>query len=191
LKTVRECRVGDTITLAVHARRTLPGYKQAKPMVFAGFYPSDNDDYNELRDALEKLQLNDASLVYEPETSQALNFGFRVGFLGLFHMEIVQERLEREYGLDIVATSPSVEYRSCCAVATCSASTARLICRRSTIAEIRNPGCPSKSSRQRFIGPIMDLVTGARRICQHGLPGCQARPAQIQDSPVRTDRRFL
>ncbi|MFN8565897.1 MAG: translation elongation factor 4, partial [Anaerolineae bacterium] len=101
-KSVRECRVGDTITLAAtSAAERLPGYTQVKPMVFAGIYPVDNDDYGELRDALEKLQLNDASLVYEPETSQALNFGFRVGFLGLFHMEIVQERLEREYELDI------------------------------------------------------------------------------------------
>ncbi len=111
-KSVRECRVGDTITLAVNgASAHLPGYKQVKPMVFAGIYPVDNDDYAELRDSLEKLQLNDASLVYEPETSQALNFGFRVGFLGLFHMDIVQERLEREYELDILATAPSVAYQ--------------------------------------------------------------------------------
>lgn len=112
LKTVRECRVGDTITLARSgAERPLPGYEQAKPMVFAGIYPTNNEDYGDLRDALEKLQLNDASLTYQPETSQALNFGFRVGFLGLFHMEIIQERLEREYDLDILATAPSVEYR--------------------------------------------------------------------------------
>jgi GTP-binding protein LepA len=111
-KTVRECRVGDTITLAVNgSTESLPGYKQVKPMVFAGIYPTDNDAYGDLRDALEKLQLNDAALVYEPETSQALNFGFRVGFLGLFHMEIVQERLEREYDLDILVTAPSVQYR--------------------------------------------------------------------------------
>ncbi len=111
-KSVRECRVGDTITLAGNgASEHLPGYKQVKPMVFAGIYPVDNDDYAELRDSLEKLQLNDASLVYEPETSQALNFGFRVGFLGLFHMDIVQERLEREYELDILATAPSVAYQ--------------------------------------------------------------------------------
>lgn len=111
-KTVRECRVGDTITVANNgATQALPGYSQAKPMVFAGFYPTDNDDYEDLRDAFEKLQLNDAALTYEPENSQALNFGFRVGFLGLFHMEIVQERLEREYDLDILATAPSVEYR--------------------------------------------------------------------------------
>lgn len=110
-KTVRECRVGDTITLASRpATAALPGYQQAKPMVFAGIYPTEGEDYPDLREALEKLQLNDASLIYQPETSQALNFGFRVGFLGLFHMEIIQERLEREYDLDIVVTAPSVEY---------------------------------------------------------------------------------
>jgi len=111
LKSVRECRVGDTITLADGpATEPLPGYRAAKPMVFAGFYPTEGEDYHLLKEALEKLQLNDASLVFEPETSSALNFGFRCGFLGLFHMEIVQERLEREYDLDIVATAPSVRY---------------------------------------------------------------------------------
>jgi GTP-binding protein LepA len=111
LKTVRECRVGDTIThQAQPAPSALPGYRKVKPMVFAGIYPVEGEDYSDLKDALEKLQLNDASLVYEPETSTALNFGFRVGFLGMFHMEIIQERLEREYDLDILVTSPSVEY---------------------------------------------------------------------------------
>ena len=111
LKTISECRVGDTITLAATpAAKALPGYRQAKPMVYAGVYPTDGEDYANLKDALEKLQLNDASLVYEPETSEALNFGFRCGFLGLFHMEIIQERLEREYDLDVVFTAPSVEY---------------------------------------------------------------------------------
>lgn len=112
LKTVKECRVGDTITIASQpAKMPLAGYKHPKPMVFSGIYPVEGDDYNSLKEALEKLQLNDASLVYEPETSQALNFGFRCGFLGLFHMEIIQERLEREYDLDIVITAPSVEYK--------------------------------------------------------------------------------
>ena len=111
LKTVRECRVGDTLTLSNNpAAEMLPGYQKAKPMVFAGIYPVEGEDYDDLRDALDKLQLNDASLDFVPETSQALNFGFRCGFLGLFHMEIIQERLEREYDLDIVVTAPSVEY---------------------------------------------------------------------------------
>jgi GTP-binding protein LepA len=111
LKTVRECRVGDTITQRENpASEPLPGFQAAKPMVFAGFYPTEGEDYALLKEALERLQLNDAALVYEPETSNALNFGFRCGFLGLFHMEIVQERLEREYGLDLVATAPSVRY---------------------------------------------------------------------------------
>lgn len=112
LKTVSECRVGDTITHAGKpAGKPLPGYKKAKPMVFAGVYPTEGEDYGNLKDALEKLQLNDASLTFEPETSEALNFGFRCGFLGLFHMEIIQERLEREYDLDVVFTAPSVEYK--------------------------------------------------------------------------------
>lgn len=111
LKTVSECRVGDTITTAaVPSTEPLPGYHHPKPMVFAGIYPVENDDFTDLKEALEKLQLNDASLDYQPEKSQALNFGFRCGFLGLFHMEIVQERLEREYDLDILVTAPSVEY---------------------------------------------------------------------------------
>ncbi len=111
LKTVHECRVGDTITSTARpAQEPLPGYRKVKPMVFAGIYPVEGEDYANLKDALDKLQLNDASLVFEPETSQALNFGFRCGFLGLFHMEIIQERLEREYDLDIIVTSPSVEY---------------------------------------------------------------------------------
>ncbi len=111
LKDVRECRVGDTITLAARpAREALPGYRPLKPMIFAGLYPSGNSEYGELRDALGKLQLNDAALSYEPESSQALGFGFRCGFLGLLHMEIVQERLEREYGLEILITAPSVAY---------------------------------------------------------------------------------
>lgn len=116
LKTIRNVRVGDTVTLDLpedsgEVVKALAGYRPVKSMVFAGFFPTDAEDYDLLKDALEKLQLNDASLAYEPETSQALNFGFRVGFLGLFHMEIIQERLEREYDLDLLATAPSVEYQ--------------------------------------------------------------------------------
>ena len=112
LKDVSELRVGDTLTSQSRpAHEPLPGYKDVKPMVFAGLFPTDSDDYPELRDALEKLKLNDAALFYEPETSQALGFGFRCGFLGLLHMEIVRERLEREFDLDLLVTAPNVAYR--------------------------------------------------------------------------------
>lgn len=111
LKTVAESRVGDTIThKAKQVPEPLEGYQEPKPMVFSGIYPVEGEDFDDLKEALEKLQLNDASLVYEPETSQALNFGYRCGFLGMFHMEIIQERLEREYDLDIIITAPSVKY---------------------------------------------------------------------------------
>jgi GTP-binding protein LepA len=112
LKDVSRLRVGDTLTSESRpAAEPLPGYKDVKPMVFAGLFPTDSDDYPELRDALEKLKLNDAALFYEPETSQALGFGFRCGFLGLLHMEIVRERLEREFDLDLLVTAPNVAYR--------------------------------------------------------------------------------
>ncbi|MEV6525915.1 translation elongation factor 4 [Longispora sp. NPDC051575] len=112
VKDVRQSRVGDTVTLNSRpATEALGGYKDPKPMVFSGLYPLDGSDYPELREALDKLKLNDASLVYEPETSAALGFGFRCGFLGLLHLEIIQERLEREFGLDLIATAPNVVYR--------------------------------------------------------------------------------
>ncbi|MFF4355724.1 translation elongation factor 4 [Streptomyces sp. NPDC049541] len=112
VKDVRQSKVGDTITsLAKGATEALGGYKDPKPMVFSGLYPLDGSDYPELRDALDKLQLNDAALVYEPETSAALGFGFRVGFLGLLHLDVIRERLEREFGLDLIATAPNVVYR--------------------------------------------------------------------------------
>jgi GTP-binding protein LepA len=112
LKDVARLRVGETLTAHPSpAAEPLPGYRDVKPMVFAGLFPTDSDDYPDLRDALEKLRLNDASLTYEPETSQALGFGFRCGFLGLLHMEIVRERLEREFDLDLLVTAPSVAYR--------------------------------------------------------------------------------
>ena len=165
LKTIRECRVGDTFTLAANpAAEALPGFRPLKPMVFAGVYPSEGDDYNLLRDALEKLQLNDASLSYQPETSQALGFGFRCGFLGLFHMEIIQERLEREYDLDLVFTAPSVEYQI-------TLTDEREIVIDSPaempdpnyIAEIREPWVEiNVITPTEFIGVIMDLVTKRR-----------------------------
>ena len=112
LKDVSRLRVGDTLTSVRRpATEALPGYKEVKPMVFAGLFPTDSDDYPELRDALERLKLNDAALMYEPETSKALGFGFRCGFLGLLHMEIVRERLEREFDLDLLVTAPNVAYR--------------------------------------------------------------------------------
>ena len=165
LKTVQECRVGDTITLAKNGTQNpLPGYKRVKPMVFAGIYPTQNEDYADLRDALEKLQLNDASLVYQPETSQALNFGFRAGFLGLFHMEIIQERLEREYNLDILATAPSVEYR----VLQKDGETAlidspALLPDENIIEEIHEPWMKIQIYvPQTYIGAVMDLVINKR-----------------------------
>jgi GTP-binding protein LepA len=165
LKDVRQCRVGDTLTDQQQpAAEALAGYRQAKPMVFAGLYPTQPNDYGPLREALEKLQLNDAALIFEPESSGALGPGFRCGFLGLLHMEIVQERLEREYSLDLLMTAPSVEYQI----------------RRTTgdeivvdnpaalpppneVEVIREPWmnisvvCPD-----RYIGVVMELVTGRR-----------------------------
>jgi GTP-binding protein LepA len=112
IKNVAKLRVGDTLTTEARpAEEPLPGYREVRPVVFCGLYPIDTDRYADLRDALDKLVLNDAALSYEPETSQALGFGFRCGFLGLLHMDIVRERLEREYGLELLATTPNVEYR--------------------------------------------------------------------------------
>lgn len=111
VKSLQDARVGDTLTTTKNpAQEPIPGYKEVKPMVFSGIYPTDSDDFEDLRSALEKLQLNDASLTYQPETSKALGFGFRAGFLGLLHMEIVQERLDREFDIDIITTVPNVEY---------------------------------------------------------------------------------
>jgi GTP-binding protein LepA len=167
LKTVSECRVGDTFTHTnALAPAPLPGYRKVKPMVFAGIYPVEGEDYEDLKESLEKLQLNDAALVYEPETSQALNFGFRCGFLGLFHMEIIQERLEREYDLDIVITSPSVEYEVVMIDGSVQLidSPARLP-DESQIQEIREPWMKIQIfSPTEYYGTIMDLVIKRRGI---------------------------
>jgi GTP-binding protein LepA len=167
LKAVQDVQVGDTVTLAANpAREPLPGYRPVKPMVFAGIYPVDGEDYPLLRDALDRLRLNDASLTYEPESSLALGFGFRCGFLGLLHMEIVQERLEREYGLELLATAPSVEYE--------------VVLRGGRIVEVDNPAeMPNPGEIEeirepwmdisvivpsRYIGAVMELVTGRRGV---------------------------
>ncbi|MBI5963232.1 MAG: elongation factor 4 [Chloroflexi bacterium] len=166
-KTVHECRVGDTITLAsAPAEEPLPGYHVPKPMVFAGIYPVEADDYTTLRESLDKLQLNDASLTFQPETSQALGFGFRAGFLGLFHMEIIQERIEREYDLDVLFTAPSVEYEVLMIgdkVVTVD-SPAELP-DPSKIVEVREPWMNIEIiTPTDYYGPIMELVTKRRGI---------------------------
>ena len=167
LKVVKDCQVGDTITLAANpSNEPLPGYRPAKPMVFAGLYPVDSEDFPILRDALERLQLNDASLTYEPESSMALGFGFRCGFLGLLHMEIIQERLEREYDLDLLATAPSVEYE----IDLRGGEVRRI----DNPSEMPNPG-EIEAIREpwmdltiiapsRYIGAIMELTTSRRGI---------------------------
>src|SRR5256714_10423954 len=141
VKDVSQLRVGDTLTTRARAAsEALPGYQEVKPMVFCGLFPVDTDEFSDLRDALEKLALNDAALSWEPETSQALGFGFRCGFLGLLHMDIVRERLEREYDLELLATTPNVEYE----VTLTDGSVATVhspsdMPDRSPIAEIREP----------------------------------------------------
>ncbi|MCW5886905.1 MAG: translation elongation factor 4 [Anaerolineales bacterium] len=166
-KSVAECRVGDTLTYKANpASEPLPGYRQVKSMVFAGIYPVEGDDYQELKEALEKLQLNDASLVYEPETSQALNFGFRCGFLGMFHMEIIQERLEREYDLDIIVTAPSVAYE----VVLHNGETRRIdspaeLPDEGEIAEVREPWMDIQIfTPTAYYGPVMEMVKRRRGI---------------------------
>lgn len=165
MKDIGQIKVGDTVTSARHpASEPLPGYAEPKPMVYAGLFPTDGDDFERLREALEKLKLNDASLQYEPESSRALGFGFRLGFLGLLHMEIVRERLEREYNLDLVATAPSVAFR--------------VILTDDRGIDIKSPqDLPEADSRRQieepfvktmiispseFIGPIMELVQNRR-----------------------------
>jgi GTP-binding protein LepA len=168
VKDVRQSRVGDTITLLKHgATEALGGYKDPKPMVFSGLYPLDGSDYPDLRDALEKLQLNDAALVYEPETSAALGFGFRVGFLGLLHLEVVRERLEREFGLDLIATAPNVVYS-----VTMEDGSEHVVTNPSEyptgkIAEVREPVVRATLiAPSDFIGAIMELCQTRRGTLQ-------------------------
>ncbi|MCL4471605.1 MAG: translation elongation factor 4 [Sulfuricella sp.] len=146
VKELKAAMVGDTVTLQDNpAREALPGFKEIKPQVFAGLYPVESHEYDALRDALEKLKLNDASLQYEPETSQALGFGFRCGFLGLLHLEIVQERLEREYGMDLITTAPTVIYQ--------------VVMRDGEVLEIENPSkLPDLSKIEEIREPIINIT---------------------------------
>jgi GTP-binding protein LepA len=185
LKDVSRLRVGDTLTSRANpAAGPLPGYKDVKPMVFAGLFPTDSDEYPELRDALEKLKLNDAALVYEPETSQALGFGFRCGFLGLLHMEIVRERLEREFDLDLLVTAPNVAYR----VLTLAADEV----------EVHNPAeMPPDIERveepyirasiivpKEYVGPVMELCNERRGRFDHMEYLSEERPLLIYELPL-------
>ncbi len=167
IKELKSAMVGDTVTLAARpAAAALPGFKAIKPQVFAGLYPVESNEYEALRDALEKLQLNDASLRYEPETSQALGFGFRCGFLGLLHMDIVQERLEREYGMNLITTAPTVVYQ--------------VLLRDGSVLEVENPSKLPDAAQideirepvitatillpQDYVGPVMTLCNGKRGV---------------------------
>jgi GTP-binding protein LepA len=142
VKNSSEIKVGDTITLKDRPGQMLSGFEEVKPMVFAGIFPLDNDDFEPLRDSLEKLQLNDASLIFEPETSAALGYGFRCGFLGMLHLEIVQERLFREFGMDVITTVPNVTYR--------------VTDTKGNVKEIRNPAeLPEQNNRQKVEEPII------------------------------------
>ncbi len=170
VKHIDQIRVGDTVTLVANpASEPLEGYDEPKPMVFSGLFPSDGDDFERLREALEKLQLNDASLIWEPETSRALGFGFRVGFLGLLHMEIVRERLEREYNLDLVSTAPSVAYR----VTLTDDSVIEIRSPQdlpdlTSVAQLEEPYVRAMIlSPSEYIGTIMDLVQSRRGSMHH------------------------
>ncbi|MGH2458458.1 MAG: translation elongation factor 4, partial [Chloroflexota bacterium] len=165
IKKISDAKIGDTITESARpAAEPFPGFKELKPMVFAGLYPVESNDYQYLREALDKLKLNDASLSFEPESSAALGFGFRCGFLGLLHMEIVQERIEREYNLDILTTSPSVEYQ----VTTTKGAVLTLdnpsgLPPPNEIVEIAEPWVKiSVVTPTRYIGTIMELVSQRR-----------------------------
>jgi GTP-binding protein LepA len=185
LKDVSRIRVGDTLTsLERPAAEALPGYKDVKPMVFAGLFPTDSDEYPDLRDALERLKLNDAALFYEPETSQALGFGFRCGFLGLLHMEIVRERLEREFDLDLLVTAPNVAYR--------------VLTKDGQEVEVHNPAeMPAEIERvdepyirasiivpKEYVGPVMELATERRGRFDHMEYLSEERAVLIYELPL-------
>ena len=165
LKTTRDARVGDTITVARQpAQQPLPGYKHVKPFVYAGFFPVSNEDYNELKEAIEKLSLSDSALQFEPENSPVLGFGVRIGFLGLLHMDIIRERLEREYNLDLVVTNPSTDYQvTLTSGEETDIKSAADLPPVPSIAEIREPWIDGEIVvPQQFIGPVIQLIVSKR-----------------------------
>lgn len=165
IKSVKDTQVGDTITLANNpAEKPLPGYQQMKPMVYSGMFPSDSGDYEDLREALERLQLNDSSLRFEPEVSQALGFGFRCGFLGMLHMDVVQERLEREFDLDLITTAPSVIYEvDKTDGETIDVSNPSEMPEQTTVAKVREPFVKATiSAPNDYVGPVMELCQSKR-----------------------------
>jgi GTP-binding protein LepA len=187
IKTVEHARVGDTVTLVANpALEPLPGYTEAKPMVFCGLFPTDSDQFPELREALERLKLNDAALHYEPEVSGAMGFGFRCGFLGLLHMEVVQERLEREYNLDLIITAPSVVYQ--------------VTLNNGTVVRVDNPSeLPSPNERQSieepivkvevilpkdYVGTVMELCENKRGTFKDMRHVAQSRTTVIYELPL-------
>ena len=172
VKDVRQSRVGDTVTSQHHgADQALGGYQHPNPMVYSGLYPIDGDDYPTLRDALERLQLNDASLAFEPETSGALGFGFRCGFLGLLHMEITRDRLEREFDLDLISTAPNVVYRVVMEDGTHHTVTNPSEYPEGKIAEVREPVVRATILRPSdYIGTIMELCQTGAAPARHGVP---------------------
>ena len=177
IKSVNDARVGDTITLAeTPADEALPGYRQVNPVVFCGIYPADGARYTDLREALEKLQLNDASLLFEPETSGALGFGFRCGFLGLLHMEIIQERLEREYNLDLVTTAPSVVYK--------------FTLQSGETVDIDNPtNYPDPATIEKSMEPIADVhIYSPSEFVGTIMELCQERRGEYKDMQYMGDR---
>ena len=194
LKSVRDAQVGDTVTTAgAPALEPLPGYQAAKSLVFAGIYPISGEDYPLLRDAMEKLHLNDASFTFEPESSIALGFGFRCGFLGLLHMEIVQERLEREFSLDLIASAPSVEYRVTPIHGTVIVvDNPALMPPAGEIETIEEPWVTvgHHSHRvHRLAHGALDVA--ARLLPDHGVPRPAARAALVRDAARGADRRLL
>jgi GTP-binding protein LepA len=187
IKNARDCRVGDTITNANQpASAPLPGYRQVKPMVYCGLYPVESNDYSDLRDALDKLKLNDASLVYDAETSEALGFGFRCGFLGLLHMEIIQERLEREYGLNLITTAPSVRYRvNTTAGETLEIDNPSLMPASGSIVSVEEPFVAATIMvPQEFVGAVMELSQERRGVYKDMVYLRQSRVMIKYDLPL-------